>query len=156
MMRCVDAVRAFFLSSSSFPSSSLSLSSLSLSRLRDSKERRAKRRVLLSEIWNLCLQKSLLVHSFCISHHEYDHSRKKKRRETTTTTICQREKWSLFSRKSRLLVVNRRPLLKDTGETKTPLLKERKKSADSFSRKKKSPKKEKEKEKKCFRETTNF
>ena len=55
-MRCVDAVRAFFLSSSSFPSSSLS-------RLHDSKERmRAKRRVvkLLSEIWNLRLQKSLV------------------------------------------------------------------------------------------------
>ena len=150
-MRCVDAVRAFFLSSSSFPSSSLS-------RLHDSKERmRAKRRVvkLLSEIWNLCLQKSLVgVHSFCISHHECDHySRKKKRREitTTTTTLCRREKWSLFSRKSRrrLLVVNRRPLL--NGKTKTPLLKERereRKVRTPFLEQKKRVKKTKKKEKK--------
>ena len=141
-MRCVDAVRAFFLSSSSFPSSSLS-------RLHDSKERRAKRRVvlLLSEIWNLCLQKSLVgVHSFCISHHECDHySRKKnggKSPPPPPPQYVDGKKWSLFSRKSRrLLVVNRRPLL--NGKTKTPLLKEREreKSADSFSQAKKRVKK---------------
>ena len=146
-MRCADAVRAFFLSSSSFPSSSLSFR-VSLSRLLERTAREETRR-LLSEIWNLCLQKSLLgVHSFCISHHECDHhSRKKTEGNHHHHHNMSTGKSGLFSLER--VVVNRRPLLKDTNEWGN---KKREKCGLLFSSKKKSQKKKK---KKCFRET-NF